>query len=268
MFKVELKRVIKNPFTYAALLAGIVICLVEIIVDVIPELKFLKGRAIMEYPDTVFDKGMLFGISKFQRIYYTVIPLLAVIPGGANFYSDLKSGYIRHIVTRKNRIRYYGASYAVNFLTAGFVAVIPLIINFMICMALLPSTLPQPGVSRIGMDSENMFGELYYSMPYLYVFVYLAIIFVISGLIVSFAVSIAWVAFSKYLVLFIPFIIYYILHFSFQYIGHMEWSPLMIIYANQGIVPIQFWKVCVMIIALLSASIITFIVGGKKNEVL
>ena len=99
-----------------ALVAGIVICMAEIFSDVIPELEFLRGRAIMEYPDTVFDKGILFQNSKFQQIYYTIIPLIAVVPAGISFYQDIDSGYIRQIITRENKRKYYIAKYSHEYI--------------------------------------------------------------------------------------------------------------------------------------------------------
>lgn len=268
MFRIECKRALKNPFTYGALLVGIVICIAEVIVDVVPELEFLLGRAIMEYPDTVFDNGILFENSKFQQIYYTIIPLLAVIPNGISFYNDIESGYIRQIITREEKRKYYTAKFMVTFLSAGLITIIPLIINLMTCMALLPSAIPQPGVMKSGITSGYMMAELFFESPYAYTIIYLAIDFIISGIIAIFAVSISWVAFSKYLVMFTPFILYYMLHFILQYAGLMEWSPLYMLLVNQAAVPVGAVNVIVMILGLLSLSVITFIIGGRKHEVL
>ncbi len=267
MFKIEWKRIWRNPFTYIALLAGLIVCIIEIFVDVVPELEFLLGRAIMEYPDTVFDKGIMFSYSKYTEFYYTIIPLLAVIPGGVSFYQDIESGYIRQIITRESRKKYYMAKLTTAFLSAGLVAVIPLIVNFMICMALLPATIPQLGGMKVGIRHGCMFAELFFENPFLYTGIYLIIDFIIAGVLVLFAVSISWISFSKYLVMFMPFMIFYVLHFIAQYIGMSDWSPLYMLMSDQGL-SIDGVKVFILILLMLVASGVMFVIGGKKHEVL
>lgn len=264
---IEWERMMKSRRFLYAILLGCSITFMQIVIEEIPDLPFLPGHAITEYPDSVFNRGLMLGFSKFTIIYYTAVMLLAVIPDAVSFYEDRQTGYIRQIMTRIDIRKYLVAKYVVVFVSGGLVAIIPLLINLMVCMAFWPSVMPQPGTMSFLIFGTSMFGNIFYTHPYLYLSIYFLIDFIIAGVFATFALGISWYAFHKYIVMFFPFIVYYLIHFICRYIGKEEFSPLIMMMPEQPDTNINFIYICAVVMLLLFSSLIIYYIGGRKNEI-
>lgn len=82
-------------------------------------------------------------------------------------------------------------SHIVIFITSGFIAVVPLLLNFMLLLLYVPVVSPDSVYnSYYSFFAKDFLANVYYTFPNLYVFIFLLLNFVVFGLIGCISVSI------------------------------------------------------------------------------
>ena len=101
--------------------------------------------------------------------FYTLLPLFAILPHSLSCLQEKKSSYANQMIVRVGRQPYYLSKGIVCFSAAFITIVIPLILNFAVTAAFIPSTVPQ-----INYEIYNhvyfgaMWADLFYTHPALY----------------------------------------------------------------------------------------------------
>ena len=223
LIKNELKRAVFNKWMYISLLIGCSLAIIHVIANVIP---YANRIYLGSYPLTVFNKWM--GGESFSVepvIYFFIFPILISLPYAGTLKMDISSGYIKNIITRINKTKYFLTKYVITFITSSILAVIPLILNLLLVSIILPSTIPQANLGTYPIFSVSLMGDLYYSKPYLYILIYLIIIGIFSGLLSTTALFITYFAENIFFVILSPFIIY-LLAFSITQLTDLhQFSP-------------------------------------------
>ena len=75
-------------------------------------------------------------------LFFTLLPLLALMGYAWSLAADVHSGYIAQLATRAPRPHLYGARYGAVFTSAGLLAVVPLVVNFVVLACFLPAYIP------------------------------------------------------------------------------------------------------------------------------
>ena len=75
-------------------------------------------------------------------LFFTLLPLLALMGYAWSLAADPHSGYIAQLATRAPRPHLYGARYGAVFTSAGLLAVVPLVVNFVVLACFLPAYIP------------------------------------------------------------------------------------------------------------------------------
>lgn len=75
--------------------------------------------------------------------FYTLLPLFAILPHSLSCLQEKKSSYANQMIVRVGRQPYYLSKGIVCFFAAFITIVIPLILNFAVTAAFIPSTVPQ-----------------------------------------------------------------------------------------------------------------------------
>ena len=75
--------------------------------------------------------------------FYTLLPLFAILPHSLSCLQEKKSSYANQMIVRVGRQPYYLSKGIVCFSAAFITIVIPLILNFAVTTAFIPSTVPQ-----------------------------------------------------------------------------------------------------------------------------
>lgn len=177
-WKTELYRATHNPWLWISLFIGMGITGCHFVFCVLPLNEYIYGPKV-SYPLSTFGKWIgMDRVSVFASLYYFVVPILASIPFVGTLKEDIKTGYIRNIVIRVSKIKYFIAKFLVTFVIAGFVTVIPLLFNFVLTATVLPLLIPQAGTHLFPIYQLSMMGAFYYQHPFLYVMVYLFLDFV------------------------------------------------------------------------------------------
>ncbi|HBT65682.1 MAG TPA: hypothetical protein DEB10_13580, partial [Ruminococcaceae bacterium] len=81
-------------------------------------------------------------IAMATSLFYTLLPILAVLPYAWSYFSERKSGYVKLIVTRTHRNTYFLSKYAATFVSGALVITVPMALNFMLVSAFIPASPP------------------------------------------------------------------------------------------------------------------------------
>ena len=187
ILKTELSRAIKNRGMLLALTIGIGIALVHAVHVMLPayyvNLEIDFERYPILYPAIVADTwlaGNEFALESF--LYFLVLPLLAVLPFGTSYFSDKENGFLKSLYMRVSRKDYLLAKYAAAFVSGGVASVVPLIVNLLCALTLLPNLRPEIEMPHNIISAANLFYKIYYANPMLYIFIFLCIDFMAGGI--------------------------------------------------------------------------------------
>ena len=271
ILKIELSRAFKGINFFAVLAIAAVIVISHTIMNVVSITKYLNDymTKTMIYPHSVFNKwigGESYTLQSF--LYFMLIPILAVIPFGDSFFTDRKSGFVKNIFVKTRKKYYFYAKYIAVFLTGGVAVVAPLLLNLAFTACVLPSLIPQASAGTFPIFSLSMWSELYYTHPYMYTFAYLVIIFVFSGFMATFALSVSLFTDSRFVVLLASFLVYLFLYFVCDFLGVQNLCPMKFLKPDQPAYGIHMTAILLEIACLAGFSMLTFFVKGIKDDTL
>ena len=243
VLKLELKKSFKNKFFWISVVLGCLITLLsfEHMVNMYYEgMSAISGNStdIIYDPhigiNTVFNcwiGGEPFSLG--SSIYFFVFPLLIALPYGWSYSEERKCGYRRMMITKTGKKKYYCAKYVAVFLSGGVAMVLPLIFNFWMTLLVVPAILPDVTMNMFyGVFGGSFLAELYYTVPFLYVAIYLFIDFVYCGFLVCICMAVSGIVRQKWGVVLIPFLLLLFVHVITDYIysdpsvAYKELSPL------------------------------------------
>lgn len=204
-----------------------------------------------------------------NRYYYllvTALPILAALPYGTAFINDLHSGVVYQFLTRTKRRNYFFAKLLVTFVSGGITAMLPLVVNLLVCMCYLPWGTPLYGYLRYPVKDNMVLMQLYYTHPVAYVLIYLLYTFVLYGLINCLCLACVYVEDNRIAIMLTPFILYFSTHVLLEYIcGSSSYS----LYGNANLIYMHKEKVFAVLLqlALLAAAAGAYLRRMKKDVV-
>ena len=150
MIKTELERAFKSWSLWLALIIGMGLSIAQIITRIIPAamnplMGYMPDNATL-MPISAFQVWIGNGVSFEYSLFIRLIPILAAMPYAVTYLSDIKSGIIKNYVTRTAKFNYLAAKYIAVFVTGGVVVVMPLLINYLTAITILPSLVWPVGV--------------------------------------------------------------------------------------------------------------------------
>lgn len=215
IFKLELKRAVINKMFLVSLLIGCTIAFCQFFYEVIPMREYLQSlveRGL--YPHSVFNKWIGGTFSSFWgSLFFTISPILAALPFSDSLFTDKKDGYVKNLFTRTNKGKYFVSKYIAVFLSGACAVTIPLIFNFYLSSLVLPCVIPDPSTGTFMIMGFHTWANLYFGSPFLYVFIYLTLIFFVSGILTTVALSLSFFVKHKYIVVLTPFLFFELITF-------------------------------------------------------
>lgn len=209
MLKIELERGFKSISFYLALIIAIGISCVNLILEVFPRAEnpilIFNGNFPM-MPSNVFNTWLGGTVNFESSLLVRIIPLLAVLPFSATYYTDKKNGIVKNYYVRVKKKDYLLAKYVTVFLTGGIVCVAPFILNLFVSAIILPSLTPEVAAGQ-GLNVNALWSEIFYTKPYLYVFLFMGIIFIFSGLLACLTLLVSNFANNRFVALAFPFLL-------------------------------------------------------------
>lgn len=210
LLKNEFSRLWKSKLLYVVCAINLFIVGLHIYSEVIPSTQW--GIATAGYPLTVFEKWIGGETSSiFPMLYFMLSPLMMAIPYGGTLQEDLKSGYVKNVFTRGRRRDYLIAKYIVTFST-GFIAVLPLIVNFLLTATILPADIPQASTGFYPIDATSLAGELFYTHPYVYLGLWLLMDILFYGLLATLSLFAGLLSEYAYVAILTPFLVCMVLY--------------------------------------------------------
>lgn len=209
LLKIEFSRALRSKLLLAALLIGIGIVITHFLLIVVPQrilMDNLLPRNGNLSPSTAFNYWI--GNSSFTwetTLYFLLVPILATLPYADSFFTDHKSGYVKNIYIRVEKTDYIGAKFVAVFVIGGCAVILPLILDFLLTAAALPSLMPQITSGAYGI--LGMWGSLFFEHPHIYLLSYLALDFIYGGLFASLALAISFFVENRFFVLLTPFML-------------------------------------------------------------
>lgn len=274
IIKEELYRAFVNRWMVFAIIIGCIISIMQIVMSQ----SLIKGienvysnggdniyAAKVAYTFTIWDGWIGTNICSLQRLLFFIMPLVSAMIYAGSYVSDMK-GYINNICTRVGKQDYILAKNIAVFVSGGLVAVIPLILNMLLWMMLLPTSMPNPIDGALSINDLVVFSALFYEAPYIYCIIYIIYVFIFYGLLSCMGIVISMWDSNSFVVRVFPFIAFYALHTVTSYLGFSKCSPIQLI-----IMPIMIKKyayVMAIIMLIMAVMIALTIVMHKKRDML
>lgn len=205
-------------------------------------------------------------------LFYYLLPLLAIVPNGFSLSREIRSGYIKNLLPKTNRKIYFGSKLISAFIIGGCIITICLLLNIFTISAFVPATHPKVINDMFySIRHGDMFSQLAYNRPLIFIIVYIFIDFLFSGLFACLPVICAFFTKSgiKSIMISYFFVLSCDLIRSFLfYISYVEISPLKLMHAippsNSTKAIVVFFWITIYVLIIVACSI----AKGKKYEVL
>lgn len=269
IYKIEILRGFESIGFKVSLVLGCGITLLQWITSVVPialqQELYMNSDFAMCYPANVYNNWIGANTYLFSYLYFLLIPLLAALPHGSSFYSDIHHYFIQNICIRVEKKHYYIAKYLSVFFTGGITVVLPLIFNYMLTSALLPMIRPQAAdyTSLIGIGST--FGDFFFKHPMQYVCVFAIIIFIAGGIYATYALIGTYYTENVFIVLSIPFVFVAFLNSIASLFGAPDWQS--VFFLNPGYNGDRVLPIIVQTVGLAAISLYVFVVKGSKEDI-
>ena len=228
ILKIELKKGLKNKFFVISLIIGLVIALWGFLYNYYLHVDHVELMNSLMQQDPNFIKNFVAESTVFNSwiggeafslasvLYFFVFPLLIAIPYGWSYAEEKSNGYVKTVVVKSGKKQYFLAKYITVFVTGGLAMVIPLVINFLLTMLVIPSITPLPEyLTSYGIVGDSLMSILYYTKPFLYVFIYLVVDFFYCGLLACIGLTASSFIKQKWVVVIIPFFLLFGSYFPF-----------------------------------------------------
>lgn len=268
---IELKRGFKNKTFFFSVLLGIVIGNIEFFKEVLPLAS--KLEEYLAYDNPMNDISWLYAnwlgghlTSIYSYVFFLLLPVISILPFATSGFEDIKSGFIKNITIRVDKGKYYFAKYIAVFVTGGTAVVLPLVFNLALSATVLPSVLPQKNSSTFILYGTHIGTELFFSHPYLYIFLYLLFDFIFAGLIATLSLVVGYMAEHKFEVIFVPFIGYAFLNSVCNLLKNTEKSPMFFLRPGYGITDLK--AVIFIGITVFVVTFVAYVLRGKKKDVI
>ncbi|MCI8554862.1 MAG: hypothetical protein HFJ80_07965 [Clostridiales bacterium] len=194
------------------------------------------------------------------ELYFLLLPLLATIPYGASFHTDLNSGLVKNLFLKTKKRHYFAAKYLAVFLSGAAAVLIPLLVNLALTAATLPSLMPEIGPRTFPVMTTDMWAGLFYTHPYAYLFAYLLLIALFSGFLPAISLCVSFYVKNRFAVLLSPFILCLFIHSVSQLLGNHSLDP--ITYLNPGA---AYSSVPLILLELIPLAVVTFLLFMVKG---
>lgn len=220
----------------------------------------------LNYPCTVIDSWICADLISMESfLFFLIFPLLAALPYGTSYFIDKQSGMVKGLYMRVSRRDYLISKYIATFLSGGIAVTIPLVVNLLCCMSLLPNLVPQSICPGNAIRPSTFLSGVFYSSPTWYLVIYLVIDFVLAGIYSCVALSCSFITDYRIVVTLCPFFLQLVINTLCGMFLDTSWSSVYFARSGYGI-----QHVSVLFIYGVGGLIITafiFLIKGETEDV-
>ena len=263
---IELKRAFLNKTFLVAVLLGTMLAVLQVVFEALPY-AFITSLFPDQYPPSVFNSCMGLTLGIWQYVFYMVFPILASLPYSNSYLQDSRTGIIKSIYIRTNRQQYLTAKLLAVFLSGGFTAVIPIIINYFLVSLCVPAVIPHAATGFFPIFAQSTWAEIFYTNPWLYVLLFAILLFLTAGILACSALAFSFFIKYSYVVILTPFLLFLAISYasslvSFRFPTNIShW-----IVPSQSFAPLNLLVVTGELAIILLVSIVVYYYKGLNNE--
>lgn len=267
MMKIEFKRAFRSRTFYLSLLIGMVICIAEYIICVIPCTTDMVSGYKRIMPHHVFDSwiGQAVGGTMYTYIYTLLIPILSVLAYAGSYCTDRKTGYIKNLYSRSSKGAYLSAKYLASVAAGGVAVLLPLICNLLATAAVLPSLVPEATAGNMT-PGPMLWSVLLYTKPYVFIVLHLILIFFYQAMYVGIALAVSEFADHIFLIWLFPFLLNYFVNTMLSFIGYpySRYSPMDVL--DMRYMGVEIWGTLIQWIVIMALVSFIFLCKGARDE--
>lgn len=287
MLKLELKKALCNKLFLLSIFIGCFITMFSFIPSLqsyyrdVNAFKDMQSSSTVVYNtyaplDSLFNHWIgAEAVSTGSVSFFFLFPILISIPYGWSYCIEKKKGYIRNVVLRCGKLRYYFAKYVAVFVSGGLAMVIPLLFNFILTAMFVPAICPDPTyVTGYGILTSSFMSKILYTNPFLYVFAYFLVDFIFCGLISCMCFAFGAFIKNRVVVVLIPFFALLLFRYictSYIYISsttiYKELSPMFFLRPVPAMYDTTGAIIMVEAIILLIFTVCFSIIRGVNDEI-
>lgn len=280
MIGIELRKALKNKLFYITILIGCSITMLSFANSVsIYQNELLMKESSDSNPMQAITHlfNLWIGGEPFSlgsSIYFFVLPLLAAIPYGWSYCEEKQCGYVRMAAVCCGRSNYYLSKYIAVFLSGGLAVVIPLIFNFLLSALFIPASMPSPVYcTSNGVFFHSLMSSIYYTIPFVYVLLYLCVDFVFCGLIACISYGAASFVRHRAVAVILPLFLLLSFHYSRQFIYtsmttvYKEISPMYFLRPVAAAYAASWAVILTEMAVLFIATVFVSMVWERKHEI-
>lgn len=283
LIRMELKKAFSSVSFLGVLLISILVCLFGVVDNVFHYQEALKNAervlTIWQSEGYIGDP-QIYTLSSYTSwiggessspafaIFFYVFPLITTISYSWSAANEISTGYLKNISTRVRLCKYISAKYIATFVTGGIAVAFPLLMNFIFTAAFIPSIRIEP--SQYYINNENIWSEVFYQFPLLYVLLYIILDFLGSGAIATAGMAVGIKTRSEISSIILPFIILLLIHFLrfflYDLFSFVQLSPFYFLHATPIENPAKWWIVFPFVFVIAAGSFLFVYFWSKKNE--
>ncbi len=211
LIKAELHRALTGKMFWLTLLIGCAITLLntwETFRGSQIDIQMTEYMAQPEWVVLSIFSGWI-GIETYTlgySLFFYIFPLLVALAYGWSFSQDRETGFLYQVVSRVGRKAYYLSKYLTTFVSGGLALILPMLFNLLAGMTYRNLALPDPIYHYFNMGQKSFLGELFFTNPLLFCFLYLLVDFFFGGVLACVSMTLGFWIRKKIFVLVIPFL--------------------------------------------------------------
>lgn len=268
--KNEIYKMYKNKFLWVGMLITFFIMVGELSFSYTQFYNMNKVAELYEngkhYP-FVLSRFWIGGdlASVYNKIYYLLLPIFAVLPFSVTYYIEMCTGYIKNICTRIKKKHYIFAKYIVAFIGGGLGVSIPLLFNLW-TSALYSVNYPQAVALMITpIGNKSLFADIFFEKPLLYIFIYIGIAFVYGGIFSVMSMAVVYLCKNIFVYVTFPFIMNMSAYYILLNTSAIKFVPIAFINPLQMICDSNGYAILIVFFLMLIISIAAMIYHIKKD---
>ena len=270
LLQIELKKAFSNKLFWITLALGLLIVSISAAQNIgryfwSLEAKQLQKELLGEgaynpmYPLSALYNNWIGAdyAAPMTSLYYILLPLLASLAYGWSYFTEKKSGYVKNVVTRIDKKKYYLAKYIAVFLAGGAVVAIPLLVNVLVVACVIPAYQPDMFYQIYYAMYYHYLTGLFYSIPVLYVAYVLVLDFVFAGLIAVLSLALTFFVNNRFAVVLLPMLFFMwvqsmqdLARQTFPYISPFSPQEFLKAYGDSVLLWVVVWGIGLLVVTL------------------
>jgi hypothetical protein len=287
LVRIELVKALRNRYfvvstvlgcVFAALSAGYIYMNFTSEAGIVEVIRRMENAGVSYH--IIMEANTLYGSwigaesgSLGYALFFTLLPILAALPCGFAFSEELNSGYLKSIIPKCGRQKYFMSKLISAFIAGGLTVAVSLVFNLLLISTFLAAIPPNIIYNFYGFAIQHgdMLSAMAYSHPMLFTATYIFIDFAFSGLFACLALSAAFFFRQRAASVIVPFLLIMLCDMArtlLYYISQVQISPLKILHAAPVDNITKIFVVASWFAVFCTLTVPLILIRGRRREII